>query len=239
MEFSEIITPLLCGISPFALGWILLSLVVGIRAGWEAGVRLFLLGLGLLVALSAIGAVLFYLPNWLAVSLMLFGTFLPWISTLRYFIASKFSGKLLMAIPAKDEKWSISIMSGAFLVILGLSRLISHNDFLTPEKSYALGISLISLGVFRAIQRIRYTQIRETGILYEFGSFYKWGNIEGYIWKFGEDKLSLKLRKAIFKKNVDLKILSQFRQEVVGHLSQNVKVEESNSKGYVPVQKAG
>lgn len=239
MQFSEIITPLLCGISPFALGWILLSLIAGVRAGWEAGVRLFLLGLGLLVALSAIGAILFYLPDWAAVSLMLFGALSPWISTLRYFIASKFSGKLLMAIPAKDEKWSMSIMSGAFLVILGLSRLISHNDFLTPEKSYALGIGLISLGVFRAIQRIRYTQIREKGILYEFGNFYKWENIENYAWKFGEDKLLLKLRKTIFKKSVNLKILSQFRQEVVAHLSQNVMIEGNNSKGYAPVQKAG
>lgn len=239
MQFSEIITPLLCGISPFALGWILLSLVVGIRTGWEAGVRLFLLGLGLLVALSAIVAILFYLPDWAAVSLMLLGALLPWIFTLRYFIASKFSGKLLMAIPAKDEKWSMSIMSGAFWVILGLSRLISHNDFLTPEKSYALGISLISLGVFRAIQRIRYTQIREKGILYEFGNFYKWENIESYAWKFGEDKLLLKLRKTIVKKSVNLKILSQFRQEVVVYLSQNIMLEGNNSKDYVPVQKAG
>lgn len=138
MQFSELITPLLCGISPFVLGWILFSLVVGIRAGWEAGVRLFLLGLGLLVALSAIVAFIFYLPNWAAVGLMAFGALLPWASTLRYFVALKFSGELLMAIPPKDGKWSISIMSGAFLVILGLSRLFSHNDFLTPEKSYGL-----------------------------------------------------------------------------------------------------
>lgn len=239
MQISETITPLLWGISPFVLGWILLSLVAGIRAGWEAGIRLFLLGLGLLVALSAIGAILFYLPDWAAVSLMLFGALSPWISTLRYFIASKVSGKLLMAIPPKDEKWSMSIMSGMLLVILGLSRLISHNDFLTSEKSYALGISLISLGVFRAIKRIRYTQLREKGILYEFGNFYKWENIESYAWKFGEDKLLLKLRKSIFKKSVNLNILSQFRQEVVAHLSQNVMIDGNNSKGYVPVQKAG
>jgi len=239
MEFSEIITPILCGVSPFALGWILLSLVVGIRGGWEAGIRLFLLGLGLLGSILAISAILFYLPDWAKVVLMLFGALLPWLSILRYFVASKFSGKLLMALPAKSEKLSISIMSGAFLVILGLSRLISHNDFLTPAKSYALGIILISLGVFRAVQRIRYTQIREAGILSEFGSFYKWENIESYVWKFGEDKLSLKLRKAIFKKNVNLKILSQFRQEVVVHLSQNVIIEVKNKKEYAPQQRAG
>lgn len=239
MQFSELIPPLLCVISPLAIGWILFSLVVGIRLGLEAGIRLFLLGLGWLIAISGIGAVLFYLPDWAAIILMLLVGFLPWISTLRYWVASKFSGKLLMAIQARDENWSISIMSGAFWVILGLRSLISHNGFLTPAKSYALGISLISLGVFRAIRRIRYTQIRETGILYEFGSFYKWENIESYIWKFGEDKLSLKLRKAIFKKNVNLKILSQFRQEVVNHLSQNVKVDERNSKGTVLIQKAG
>lgn len=238
MRLSEIITPLLCSISPFTLGWILLSVLIGIRTGWEAGVRLFSLGLGLLFAFSAIGAILFYLPDWAAVSLMLFGALFPWISTLQYFVTLKFSGKLLMAIPAKDEKWSISLVIGAFLVILGTSKLILHNDFLTQEKFYALGISLISLGVLRAIQKIRYTQIREKGILYEFGSFYKWNNIENYGWKFGEDKLSLKLRKAIFKKSVDLKILSQFRHEVVAYLSQNVMTEGNNSKGYVPVQKA-
>lgn len=239
MQFSENITPLLCGVSPFALGWILLALAVGIHGRWEAGFRLFLLGLGLLVAILTIGAILFYLPDWVAVLLMSVAALLPWVSTLRYFVASKLSGNLLMALPSKSEKWSMSIMSGAFLVILGLSRLFSHNDFFTPVKSYALGIGLISLGVFRATQRIRYTQIREKGILYEFGNFYKWENIENYVWKFGEDKLTLKLRNAFFKKNVNLKILSQFRQEVVAHLSQNVKIEGSNTKGYVPIQKAG
>ena len=240
MHLSEVITPLLCGISPFALGWILLSLFIGIRTGWEASVRLFLLGLGLLVTLSAIAAILYYLPDWAAVSIMAFCALSPWVSTMRFFIASRFSGKLLMAIPAKHEKWSLSIMSGMLFALFGLRTIVfQENNFLTPAKSWAFGIWMITFGIFRVIQRIRYTQIRETGILSEAGAFYNWQNIESYGWKFGDNKLSIKLKKAIFNKKVNLKILSQFRQEVVAHLSQNVKFDGSITKGYAPNQKAG
>lgn len=239
MEISEVITPFLCVISPFALGWIIFCLLFVIRGDWEAGGRLFLLGMGLVGALLAIGLIVYFLPDWAAVALMLIGAFLPWIAMLRYFAGSKFSGRLLMALPSGNEKWSISILSGAFPVILGLSQILSHNDFFASEKSFALSISLISLGVFRAVKRIRSTQIREKGILYEFGNFYSWENIENYRWKFSEDKLSLKLRKAFFKRNVDLKISSQFKQQIIAHLSQNVKIEENKPEGYVSTQKAG
>ena len=165
MQLSEVIIPLLCGISPFAFGWILLSLFIGIRTGWEAGIRLFLLGLGLLVALSTIGAALYYLPVWAAVGLLLIGALSPWISLSRYFIASKFSGKLLLALPSKSEKWLTSIMSCAFSVLLGLQSIILHNNkFLTPEKSYALGFCLISLGVFQVLQKVRILKLEKRGL---------------------------------------------------------------------------
>lgn len=245
MEIPSNLLSLLCllPLSPIAwicVGWMILSIVVGVRGGLEAGFRLFLLGLGLLLAVAALGAILFYLPDWASIAALSIVALAPWISTLRYFIASRCSGRLLMALPSRNEKWSISIMSGAFSILLALPGLIFHdNDLLSPAKSYAIGICLISLGVFRALERIRYTQIREKGILSERGGFYRWDNIDNYGWKFGEDKLSLKLKKALLRTNVNLKILSQFRREVVAHLSQHVSIQESNTEGYTPVKKVG
>jgi hypothetical protein len=158
---------------------------------------------------------------------------------LRYFVASKISGKMLLALPQKREKWSTSLIGGALFILLGLQTLFFHNTPLSVEKSYALGVSFISLGIFRVIERIRYSQIREKGILYEAGRFYPWNNIESFAWRFGEDKLSLTLRKSMFKKSVILKILSQFRHEAVILLSQHIDNTPSKVQGYAPSQKAG
>lgn len=238
MEISEITTSVLCVISPFAIGWLILSIAVGIRGGLETGFRLFLFGLGLLGIFFAFSAIFFFLPDWVAIAFMLVLAFTPWIATLRYLVATKISGRLLMALPLKHGKWRTSIIAGAFFVILGLQVLITDGNLLTPAKSYALGTALISLGVFRTIQRIRYTQIREKGMLYESGDFYKWENIENYTWKFGEDKLVLHLKKFIFKRIINLKILSQFRHEVLTYLSKNIHGKESTAEYHIEIQKA-
>ncbi|MCP4360591.1 MAG: hypothetical protein GY796_21490 [Chloroflexi bacterium] len=225
MELSEITIPMLCGIgiSPFVLGWIILSFLMGTRVGWEAGIRLFLLGVGVPLA---IGAIFLWLPDWAAVILMLVGALWPWVTTLRYLAIKKVSGKLLMALPLKEEERLISITSGAVLVIAGLVQ--PFNNFLTPAKAYVFNMCLISWGVLRAIPRILHTQIRDVGILYRNSNLYKWENIESYVWKLGEDKLSLKLKRAVFNRNVDLKLLSQFRHKAVPHLSKNISSIEKD-----------
>ena len=240
MKFSETIVPLLCALSPFIFGWIFFSVVVGIRGGWEASVRLFQVGLGFLGAGLAILALIFVLPAWAIIPLVITGAFLPWMILLRYYLYMQLGGKLLMALSSsKKEEWLSSIMSGATSVIFGILLFRTNNDFLTPPKPYALGVFLISWGIFKAIDRIRYSQVREKGILHAFGNFYKWGNIESYAWKFGEDKLTLKLKKSISKRVVDLKLPSQFRQDIVAHLSQKLDGSKNDIQGYVPIQKAG
>ncbi|MFN8387258.1 MAG: hypothetical protein U0X92_12670 [Anaerolineales bacterium] len=47
------------------------------------------------------------------------------------------------------------------LIFLGLQLFITPDRFLTPYKHYVFGSSLIILGVFELVQRIRVTQIRE------------------------------------------------------------------------------
>jgi hypothetical protein len=229
MELSGFIVPTLCVLSPFALGWIVLSIIAGIRGGFEGGIRLFLLGLDVLVAFLAIVAILLYSPDWLAITLMLVEAFLPWISISQYLVNVQLSGKLLMVFPSKSEKWSISIASGVALAIFGLSLLIFNDPLITSLKSYVLGLLCISFGVFRTLKRIRYSQIREKGILHEFGGFYRWENIETYSWKFGEDKLTLRLKKSLLKRDVDLKLPSRSRQEAIAYLSQNVDHAANNA----------
>jgi hypothetical protein len=228
MKLSDVFLPFVFCSIPF----IIFAIIVGIRGGWNAGVRLFLLGLGLLGIVFIIGVLVYFLPDWLATSILILLAISPWLSMLVYLILQKFSGKVLLTLQ-DDEKWSMSIMSGAFLIILGFTQFINagHPTFFSSSKFYALGSLLISLGLFRTLKKIRCTQVREKGILYENGSFYQWDNIENYLWKFAEDKLSLKLRKSLIKRNVNLKIRSQFRQEIVTYLAQNVnnKVESVSS----------
>jgi len=239
MEFSEIVTPLICATSPFAFGWILLSVLIGIRGGWEGGLRFFLLGLGLLGAVLALGAILVFLPDWAVVTLTLVGALFPWVIALRYLVMAKLSGKLLLALPQNDQKQLMSMMTGVLLVMLGTSQFSSRSDFFSPVKSYALGLSLISLGIFRAIHWLQHTQIREKGILASFGNCHRWENIESYTWKFGEDKLSLKLREAFLNHSISLKVQSQLRQEAMAYLSQKIDDAKNNAPGYIPIQKAG
>ncbi len=228
--------PLLC-ILPFSpltwvgLGWLALSIVVGVRGGWNAGVRLFLLGLGLLGIILIFGIAVYFLPDWLAVSMLILLAILPWLSISVYLVMQRFSGKALLTLQ-NDEKWSMSIMSGAFLIILGLTQFISagHPTIFSSAKFYALGIFFVSFGLSRMLKKIRRTEVREKGILYDNGNFYQWDNIENYLWKFAEDKLSLKLRKSLWKRNVSLKIRSQFRQEIVAYLAQNVNNKVENSQ---------
>lgn len=239
MEFSHFAPVLLCGVSPFILGWLLLPLVAGIRGDWEAGVRLFLLGFGLLSAILANVITVFYLPDWAAVLLLAVTALWPWISLLRYFVASKISGEVLLALPQKREKWSTTLLGGALSVLLGLQTFFFFKSPLSLEKTYALGILFISVGTFRVIEKIRYSHIRERGILHESGRFYSWDNIESFGWKFGEDKLSLTLKKSILNKRVNLKIPSQFRHEAVLVLSQHIGNTVSDLQEYAPIQKAG
>jgi hypothetical protein len=241
MKIPESLIPLLC-ILPFSpitwvcLGWVALSIVVGVRGGWNAGVRLFLLGLGLLGIVLIFGIAVYFLPDWLAASMLILLAILPWLSILVYLVMQRFNGKALLTLQ-NDEKWSMSIMSGAFSIILGLTQFISagHPTFFSSAKFYALGIVLVSFGLSRMLKKIRRTEVREKGILYENGNFYQWDNIENYRWKFAEDKLSLKLRESIWKRNVSLKIRSQFRQEIVAYLAQNVNNKAENSQT-VPLQ---
>ena len=234
MKIPESLIPLFC-ILPFSpitwvcLGWVALSIVVGVRGGWNAGVRLFLLGLGLLGIVLIFGIAVYFLPDWLAASMLILLAILPWLSTSVYLVMQRFSGKALLTLQ-DDEKWFMSIMGGAFLIILGLTQFVNaiHPTFFSSAKSYSLGILLISFGFSRMLKKIRITQVREKGILYENGNFYQWENIESYLWKFAEDKLSLKLRKSLWKRNVSLKIRSQFRQEIVAHLAQNVNNKVEN-----------
>jgi len=232
MNIPDFFIPLLCVfLSPIGwvcLGWVVLSMIVGVRVGWDAGVSLFLLGLGLLGIVVGFGVAVYFLPDWLAASILILSAILPWLSMSVYLVMQRLGGKVLLTLQ-NNEKWSMSIMSGALSIILGLTQFVgaTHPTFISSTKLYALGISLISLGLFRMLKKIRCTQVRERGILYENGSFYKWGNIESYLWKFAEDKLSLKLRKTLLRRNVNLKVRSQSRQEIVAYLAQNVnnKVE--------------
>ena len=227
--------PLIFLIAIFTLVWVAFSVLVGIGGhDWPASLRLFSLGMGVLGVFLAFGAALFYLPDWLVVPLLLAAALLPWVIILRYFIMTRLSGRLLMALPYTNEKWSRSILNGAVTVMFGLSQLgmsqliAAHNLFSSPAKTYALGIALICLGIGSIPQKIRCMQIRTTGILSSSGSFYPWHNIEGFTWKFGEDKLSLKLKKAIFNRSVDLKIRSNFRHEIVLLLEQNISAGQIN-----------
>jgi hypothetical protein len=238
MEPLKLILLSLPFLAIFALGWLSLTIIVGIRAGIEAGLRLFLLGVGLFVAFLAIIAILLYSPDWLAVALMLAGALWPWISMLQYLINIRRSGDLLLALPSKQEKWSNSLIGGIVSVLFGLPLLIFENPLISI-KSYALGILLISWGVFATIKRIRYSQIREKGILSENGQLYHWENIESFVWKFGEDKLTLRLQRFLFSRNINLRLSSQFRHEAVAYLSRNISDVESNGQGYIPSQKAG
>jgi hypothetical protein len=140
---------------------------------------------------------------------------------LQYFINTRRSGNLLLALPWKHEKGLISISGGITFVIFGLFQFILRDPFTTP-KSYAFGALCISLGIFGVISRIRYSQLREKGILSENGKLYHWENIENFSWKFGEDKLTLTLNKSIFSHNINLRLHSQFRQEVVAYMSRNI-----------------
>jgi len=77
-------------------------------------------------------------------------------------------------------------------------------------------------------QKIRCIQIRTTGILSSSGSFYAWDHIDSFTWKFGEDKLALKLKKAFLKRSVDLMIRLNFRHEIVLMLEQNISSRQIN-----------
>ena len=179
-----------------------------------------LLGIGLVLVVAV-----YFLPDWLAVSILILLAIFPWLSMSVYLVMQRFSGKGLLTLQ-NDEKWSMSIMSGAFPIILGLAQFVNatHPTAFSSPKVYSLGISLISFGFFRMLNKIRCTQVREKGILYENGNFYQWENIEGYHWKFADDKLSLKLKKSLWKRNVSLKIRFRFRQEIVAYLAQRTEV---------------
>jgi hypothetical protein len=245
MEISSDLIPLLFSLlfSPITwicIGWIIFCLVVSIRTGVEAGFRLFLLGLRVLLTLVTIGAILLYLPDWASIGILSVWVISAWVPLLRYFLATRFAGKLLMTLPSNNETWTMTIWRGIFSILVGLQSFTLHNnDFLSPAKLNALGICLISFGVFKVLVRLGETQIRELGILSVKGGLYTWDNIEQYRWKFGEDKLSLQLKKAWFRRDVNLKILSQFRREVVAHLSQHVSMDGSSIEAYAPVQKPG
>jgi hypothetical protein len=208
-------------------GWIGLTILVGSRAGVSGGIRLLLLGLGLFAAFLIAVAVLVYSPDWLAVTFMLVAALVPWISIFQYFVNSRMSGRMLLALSSKRRSWDTSVPGGALLAAFGLLT-FRFNDPFPSMKSYALGILCISWGIFGIIQKIRYSQIREKGILYEFGRLYRWENIESYSWRFGEDKLTLKLKKSLTRHNVTLKLPSQFRQEVVDYLSHNIENLEND-----------
>lgn len=239
MEISEIITPSLYCILPIALGWALISVVLGIRAGFEAGIRFFLFGLGILGAFFAFLTIIIFLPNWAVTTFVIILLGMPFLQSLRYLINNKTSGRLWMALPLKNEKLSLSLTKAAILVLLGLQNFITSDILLTPYKHHVLGVSLIVFGVFEVARRFRVTQIREKGILHETGNFYNWQNIESYIWKLGEDKLTLKLKKYIFKQAVNLKVLSHFRCDVLTYLSQNIESLGNDADKYLPFQKAG
>lgn len=239
MEVSEFIFPLLFIISPFALGWVFFSVVLGIRAGLEAGIRFLLLGLGLLGMLVAIVACILFLPDWAVTILMLILVGIPCFQNLCYLINNKTSGQLWMVLPSKNEQLSLSLVKATTLILLGLQNLISLDRFLTPYKHYAFGSSLIILGVFELVQRIRVTQIREKGILYVSGNLYKWEYIENYAWKLGEDKLTLNLKKYVFKQAINLKILSQFRYHASAYLSQNIENVRNGIDEHLPFQRVG
>jgi hypothetical protein len=238
MEQFQLIASSLYFLAIFVFGWICLTIIVGIRGGVEGGFRFFLLGFGLFVAFVATIAILLNSPDWLAIILMLLGAFLPWVSMLQYFVNTRRSGDLLMALPSKHEKWSNSVIGGIVFVLFGLLTFI-FNDPLTSQKIYTLGVLCISWGAFGVVQRIRFSQIREKGILYEFGSLYSWENIESYTWKFGEDKLSLKLKRSLFRRNVNLRLPSRFRQEVVSIFSKKIDYTNSNGQEFAPTSKAG
>jgi hypothetical protein len=189
--------------------------------------RLLLLGLGLFAAFLIAVAVLVYSPDWLAVTFLLVGALVPWISIFQYLVNSRSSGRALLALSRKKKNWETTITGGVALAVFGLLT-IRGNDPLLSMKTYALGVLCISWGIFGVVQKTRYSQIREKGILYEFGRLYRWENIESYGWKFGEDKLTLKLKKSLGKHNVTLKLPSQFRQEVVDYLSHNIEKLEND-----------
>ncbi len=239
MEISVFIFPLLFIILPFTLGWVLFSVVLGIRAGLEAGIRFLLLGLGLLGMLVAIVACILFLPDWAVTILMLILVGIPCFQNLCYLINNKTSGQLWMVLPSKNEQLSLTLAKATILILLGLQLFITPDRFLTPYKHYVFGSSLIILGVFELVQRIRVTQIREKGILYVSGDLYKWENIENYTWKLGEDKLTLKLKKYAFKQTVNLKILSQFRYDASAYLSQNIENVRNGIDEHLPFQRVG
>lgn len=260
MDISKIITLEICVLSPFALGWIVLSVIVGIHKGWDTSIRFSLLGSGLLGIFFVIIAVYIFLPSWIIVLVMLLWASSLWLSTLGYLAMQKLGGKLLLTLQ-NDEKWSFVIMRGATLIITGLTQILLGIVFIIPSntmlafmgssKFYASGIFLISLGIFSLTKKFLCTQIREKGILYETGSFYRWEAIESFdngykvsnlyvtilrylfsnryqsfMQKFNEDKLSLKLKKSFLKRNINLKIRSQFIKQVIVYLAQNVNNTE-------------
>ena len=271
MLSSEIIALFIC-ISPLIVGWIGVALLLGILGGWRGGLRLILLGLGMLGVFLAFCAVLSLLPDWLAVTLLLLNGVSPWVLLLRYFVMQKLGGGLSLSLGRKPDKWSgrvvvndpslprLSLLNKFTLVtftvylILNLPLhlrqlsvgLVSEKQLsvvlieliqfafvnviklVSPAKIDALGIMLVLLGLFELIGKIHSAQIREKGILMEMGNFYRWENIESYTWKFGEDRLRLKLKRSFFKRDVDLKIPSQFRPQVVAYLDRLVQAGEQH-----------
>ena len=221
MALLELILSSLWFLAFLAVGWIGLTILVGSRAGVSGGIRLFLLGLGVFAAFLIAVAVLVYSPDWLAVTFMLAGALLPWISIFQYLVNSRVSGQMVLALPWKKKFWGTSIPGGVLLAVFGLLTFRSNAPF-PAMKTSALAILCISWGVFGVVQRIRFSQIREKGILYEMGKLYRWENIESYGWIFGEDQLTLRLKKSLSKRIVTLKLPSQFRHEVVEYLSRNV-----------------
>jgi hypothetical protein len=224
-------------IQVFAFILLLFPVMIGFLVRqWQTALRIFLFEVGAFGAFIAFDAALFYLPDELVVPLLLAAAALPWLFIWRYFSAARSSGAVLMDLPYQEETgiWFKVIMLVTQFTMMGFgvsiviftwnsmpyTKLPFSIPLLSFAKVCALGLALISLGVWNKRQDIHPTQIGANGILSSSGSFYPWDNIESFTWKFGDDKLALKLKKARIKRSVDLKIRSNFRHEIVLMLEQ-------------------
>jgi hypothetical protein len=164
----------------------------------------------------------FFLPDWASVALALLAIFWVLFSTIHHFIMQKISGNLLYRVP-NNKSLPRLFVNGVSLTVLGTVLFFNHSNIISPSKLCALSFVLIFSGFFRMVEYFQSTEIRQKGILHETEGFFRWNNIESFVWEVTDNELSLKLRNSyFFKKNVRLTISPVYWQEIVTYLKQYV-----------------